>query len=311
MNTPEQDMAQKNQILKFLSGSHAYGTNGPSSDKDYIAVFVPNEEYLLGNRKCESVEFRTNPSASGRQNTKDDVDLVSYALPKYIRMLGANNPTLLETLYYPDRCLLFNSDFGREVLINRDLFVSQKIEDTFLGYALSQKHLLLNKKNRWESLKVAQESIDSLITTGVTYLPVKLTVAIDSEKIWYEFEKGQPISEIKLKIEQLLGAYGHRLDMVKKYGFDLKFAANLPRLMYECLELMTNGTIVFPLKDASIILDIKQGKYTLPQVLELSDYLKSLIQNASLLHKLPNRPDLAKIEALQIKLLKKYMYGLV
>jgi len=142
----EQKIAEKNLILKFLSGSHAYGTQTPESDKDHIGVFIPPERYILGNKRCEQVQIRTNPSDSKKKNTKEDTDTVIYSLPKYLQLLAANNPTVLETLFYEKKNILFCNDFGKRVLDSWKIFASKKAKHTFLGYSYTQKKALTHKR---------------------------------------------------------------------------------------------------------------------------------------------------------------------
>ena len=72
----EQLMAKKNLIYKTIVGSKLYGTFTEDSDTDYIGVFVPDKDYVLGIKRCEQVEDKTNPSSSVKANTKADVDSV-------------------------------------------------------------------------------------------------------------------------------------------------------------------------------------------------------------------------------------------
>ena len=76
-------MVEQNKILEVRHGSWAYGLNTPESDVDTRAIFIPNKEYILGNKKVEQYE-------SGTQ------DFVAYALGKYIRLARDANPNIIE-----------------------------------------------------------------------------------------------------------------------------------------------------------------------------------------------------------------------
>ena len=86
-------------IFRCKVGSSLYGLERPDSDIDYYSVFIPSSEDLLGLQKVEQINNSTKSSSSDRRNNKDDVDDVSYALPKYLHLLLQNNPNIIETIF--------------------------------------------------------------------------------------------------------------------------------------------------------------------------------------------------------------------
>lgn len=140
-------------ILKFLTGSHLYGTNTPVSDKDFVAVFMPTEDELLGLREEHIIEDRTNPSSSGKRNTVKDIDCVYYSLHKFAELARQNNPNIIELLFAPERNVLECDRIGEIFLNNRDLFVSNRCYNTFKGYAQSQRKKLEIKKTNMTGRK--------------------------------------------------------------------------------------------------------------------------------------------------------------
>jgi len=240
-------MAQANLILKIRTGSKLYGTNTENSDSDYLGVFIPNKEYVLGLSKCEQVDYKTNPSDSGKRNTKTDTDMTLYSLPKFIKLCYENNPNILETLFVDKKNLLFCNEYGKRLLESAPLFVSKRVKHRFLGYAHSQRQKILNKN---------------------------------------------PI--------------GTRKEYVEKYGYDVKFASHLIRLISEGLTLLVDGKLMYPIEHNRYIIGIKEGKYELGQVLTKADELESLIEQAYVTSKLPHSPNYEKISELQIKLLEDF-----
>jgi uncharacterized protein len=304
----EEKMAAKNLILKFKSGSHAYGTSTPNSDSDYIGVFMPDEPYVLGNKHCEQVQIRTNPSDSGKQNTSKDSDTVIYSLPKFIKLLTANNPTVLETLYYPQNCLVFANDLGMELLRHRDLFPSKKVKWTYLGYAFTQKKALTHKKERWEALGKALVQLDIWEQERHEKLPVRLELPSDlrEDKTWGQYEKGMAIADIRKILQQHVASYGYRVEDIKKFGFSCKFASHLIRLLDEGLQFLVEGKIDLPLPNNNLVRDIKLGKFKLDQILQMADEKEKLVNEAYIRSNLPHTPNFEAIEELQIRMLKKF-----
>lgn len=303
----EQEMAQKNLILKMEVGSNLYGTATPASDRDYLGVFVPSEEYILGNKRCEQVELRTNPSSSGKRNTKDDVDTVVYSLPKYLHLLAQNNPNILETLFVPKKNLPVHTMLGDRILNLAPVFVSKKVKHTFLGYAFAQKKSLTHKRERFQAIGDALSYLDTLDTRGTEVLPepLNLTSTLREDGTWGMYEKGQPVYLVRSLLEQELLAYGYRVDSIKKYGFDTKFASHLIRLLDEGLQLLAEGTLTFPLPNNNLVRDIKLGKYTLDQVLQIAEDKEKLVEQAYLMSTLPSTPDLEVVNKIQVELIKE------
>jgi uncharacterized protein len=304
----EEKMAERNLILKFKAGSHAYGTSTPNSDSDYIGVFIPDESYVLGNKQCEQVQIRTNPSDSGKQNTSKDSDTVIYSLPKFIKLLTANNPTILETLYYPQNCLIFANDLGKKLLSQRELFPSTKVKWTYLGYAFTQKKALTHKKERWEALQKGLLQLDAWETEGNKTLPVRLELpsVLREDKTWGQYEKGMPIIDIRKTLRQHEAAYGYRLEDIKKFGYSCKFASHLIRLLDEGLQFLIDGRIDLPLPNNNLIRDIKLGKFTLEEILKMADDKEKLVNDAYIKSTLSHSPNLEAIEQLQIEMLKEF-----
>ena len=239
-----QKIAQDNLILKFRAGSHLYGTNGPNSDEDFMGVFMPTKELMLGLSTVDQVEFRTNSTGSGKANTKEDTDYTVYSLPKFIKLLLNNNPNIIELLYAPENCILFCNEFGQKLLDNRDLFLSLRVKNRFLGYAYSQKHKMQSQTR------------------------------IGSRKANFE-----------------------------EFGYDTKFASHLMRLMYFGLELLKEGQLTLPTEHNNYLRDIKEGKFSLQEILEKATQVEQLVEMAYASSTLQKIPDWDAVEKLQIEML--------
>lgn len=245
----EQEMAERNLILKVMVGSNLYGTETENSDKDFVGVFIPDKEYVLGLKTCEQVDFRSNPSDSGHRNDKNDTDCTFYSLPKFIKLCAENNPNIVEILFADKKHILFSNKYGDKLLEAAPLFISKKVKHRFLGYAHSQKQKLLFKQ-----------------------------------------------------------AEGGRVEYYEKYGYDVKFASHLIRLLTEGLELLVDGRLSFPITHNRLVRDIKIGKFKMEEVLAKADQFESLIEEAYVRSTLPYGPDVDKISNLQVNLLETFWY---
>ena len=111
-------------LLAFVRGSHMYGTSNSKSDVDITFVYKqPTDEILRGNY-LEQLNVGGN-------------DIVGYEIQRYIRLLGQNNPNIIESLDIPNECLIYR-DPSMEVFHNQSDWLSKAVEKTILGYADSQ-----------------------------------------------------------------------------------------------------------------------------------------------------------------------------
>ncbi len=131
-----EEFARKNTILKVVAGSHAYGTNLPSSDWDERGIFIDSQERIvLPFEKIEQVQFE-----------KDDV--VVYELSKFMPLLLAQNPNVIELLWTDQKDVLEKTREGDLLIENRKNFLSRQIKDSYVGYAMSQLKRIKGH-NKW------------------------------------------------------------------------------------------------------------------------------------------------------------------
>ncbi len=120
-------------LLKCISGSKAYGLDTPASDTDIRGVFIhfPARFYSL------TYEEQIND---------DRHDVSYYELKRFVELLSKNNPNILELLYTPPECVLYQHPVLEP--LGKIHFLSKLCKNTFAGYAMTQvkKARGLNKK---------------------------------------------------------------------------------------------------------------------------------------------------------------------
>jgi len=113
----------------------------------------------------------------------------------------------------------------------------------------------------------------------------------------------------KLSISKHYGYMGEkRTNIVKKFGYDVKHASHLIRLLRMGIEALQTGRIkVFRDTDADMLMDIKLGKWTLNEVKtyaeELFGSVKTVYKNSTL----PEKPNKNKIERLLMRFITAYI----
>jgi predicted nucleotidyltransferase len=125
-----------NTIYLVRHGSHAYGTNTPTSDEDFKGICIPTKPYFLGaTKRFEQAELH-------------EPDVVIYDIRKFFILAADCNPNALEVLFVDPEDIIHVTDLGEELLENRNYFLSKKVKYTMTGYAVSQlKRIRLHK--RW------------------------------------------------------------------------------------------------------------------------------------------------------------------
>ena len=120
-------------LFEAVSGSRAFGTDHEGSDTDLRGVFIAPSSFHCGLESIEQVG-----------DTKGDE--VYYELSRFISLLLANNPNIVELLYTPSQCIRHRHPAFE--LLKPELFLSKLCRQTFGNYAMSQirKARGLNKK---------------------------------------------------------------------------------------------------------------------------------------------------------------------
>jgi predicted nucleotidyltransferase len=140
MNSKE--MALNNLVYKIRTGSKLYGTNVEKSDDDFLGIFIPNKEYVMGLYKCDQVLLNT------KSNSGEAVDYTIYSLPKFFKLAIDNNPNIIEMFFAPQSQHFLKEELSpwNEIIEKAyPLFISKKAYHTFKGYAYSQKIKMQNK----------------------------------------------------------------------------------------------------------------------------------------------------------------------
>jgi predicted nucleotidyltransferase len=130
-------------ILLTYRGSIAHGMYVPSTDPnsiddiDLLAICVPDPNYYLGLSEYGSrgtVEIKSGPW-----------DIVIYEARKMVSLLAAANPNVVSLLWLNPEHYLSLTPAGEMVIANRNLFMTQRLYESFSGYAQSQFHKMTHQ----------------------------------------------------------------------------------------------------------------------------------------------------------------------
>lgn len=138
-------------VFVTLAGSQAHGTARDGSDVDLRGVFVaPLALRLSLFRTIEQHEgplhgcvgvavderLRAHLTASRALCVK--TESVLFDVAKFLSLCAAANPNALEILFADERDWMYETPAWRRLHRERHRFLSQKVRQTYLGYALAQ-----------------------------------------------------------------------------------------------------------------------------------------------------------------------------
>lgn len=318
------------KILEYRVGSHLYGTNTETSDEDYSGIVLPTEEQIFGFEVLEEIDLSVHSKNAEGKNTSEAKDIKYYELRKFMKLAMENNPNIIEQLFVTPENILYQDEIGKYILSQKHLFPYKGLEKKFIGYAKSQQHKMLIKPQNYSELQITLAILfeyigtDNLadlknrewINNSKTYL-IELKEYLSEKKAPVVFtdsyikigdlniQKNIQIKQAILQIDRRIKLAGNRTELYTKYGFDTKFGSHLLRLLYEGIELLQTGELIFPLKQKDFLIDIKKGKYSVETILatvcELEEDFKLTYKNT----KLPNKPRYNEIQTMCMNILKE------
>ena len=317
IQTPAYDFLRTNEhlgsniILLTLGGSHAYGTNVECSDVDIRGCALNAKDEILTNKNFE-------------QFVNENTDTTIYAFNKLITLLSNVNPNTIELLGCKPEHYLYLSPIGKELLDNRNLFLSKKCIHSFGGYANAQLRRLDNKAVRLVSQSEREVHIlNSIENAAYTFKDRYFQLDDDMIKLYidkseqeeYDTEVFMDINLKHYPLRDYKNMWSEMNNIVKEYSKVGKRNQNaiehnklskhmmhLIRLYLMCLDILNDGEIVtYREKDHDFLMGIRNGKYLdenrqpTAEFFDIVDDLESKLDKAKQTTDLPDNPDYKKI----------------
>ncbi len=98
-----------------------------------------------------------------------------------------------------------------------------------------------------------------------------------------------------------------RRELVMKFGYDCKNAGHLIRLLRMGIEFLSTGELKVEREDATELIEIKRGEWSIDRVNAEADRLFRLADEALVRSQLPPKPDRVGAERLVEKILAEYL----
>ena len=242
--------------LQYLTimGSISYGVSNDSSDIDVYGFSIPSKEIVFPHLNGEILGFgrQTKRFEQYQQHhvmdNDKEYDFTIYNIVKYFQLLMDNNPNIIDSLFTPQRCVLYCSQIGNLVRENRKLFLHKGSWFKFKGYSYSQLHKMRNKKPE-----------------------------------------------------------GKRIETVKKFGYDVKFATHIIRLLNEIEQILIEGDVDLE-RNREQLKSIRRGEWSMDEVEKYFDVKEKSLEELYTKSTLRHKPDEGKIKELLLNCLEMY-YG--
>ncbi len=301
---------KNNVIVETFTGSYLYGTQTNDSDKDYVGIFIPPIDYILGLKSVKEIDASIKSKDENNKNTKSATDKKFYEFRHFVNLAIQNNPNILEILFTNEKSIQNITMLGDFFLKNKHLFPSKRGMARFLGFINSQRRKIFIKPDKLKELKKGYEILIRQNENKTIGEIRNKFVEHDKKHIDIGdlyFESGTYVGRALKIVKNRLDKFTNRKILLEKYGYDTKYASHLIRLLHEGIELVQEHHITFPLKRRKQIIDIKKGKFKLKELVDYSYELEKKLKNAIEISTLEAEPDYEGIEKLVIFIMKYFL----
>ena len=291
-------------IVKMKFGSHLYGTATEASDTDYKGVYMPTIRQIFLNDIPESNQTATKIMSKGQEgikNTKNDVDDEIYSLHKFIKLACEGKTEALDMLHANKESIIISSPTWDEIVKNRSKFYTKNMA-SLIEYGRKQAAKYGIKGSRINDAERVRDYLmkfhpSTKIYTVWNDLPTGNHLNImerDPKGIRQYQVCGRKIQEtVKVEyalsiINKFLEVYGKRAKMAAdNKGIDWKAISHALRAAIQMEEILRYKTLTYPLKQADLLRNIKQGKLDyMTEVAPLLDKQMDIVED------LVNKSDL-------------------
>ncbi len=258
-------------LMQF--GSHLYGTHTAQSDTDLKGVFMPSPRDVYLGKIPKTIQQRTNPNPNGKNN-KEDIDTELYSLHYFVHLACEGQTVAIDMLHAPADMILQKSPVWDTIILRRAEFYTKSL-DAFVNYARRQAAKYGIKGSRLSSAQRVMNFLkerDPKATLGSIWeklpedehaykLPPDPNQFLLYEICGKRFQESTKIGHILPIMDRFCENFGQRaIQAARNEGIDWKAISHALRAAYQVRDLLTKGTIIFPLAEADYLREIKQGR---------------------------------------------------
>lgn len=302
----------RNLILLGLGGSYAYGTYQENSDIDFRGIALNRPSDLLGLTSFEQYE-------------DDNTDTVIYSFNKMVKLLLECNPNTCEILGLEEEQYLIKTGLGQELLDRKALFLSKRAAKSFGGYAGAQLRRLQNaiardalpqQERERHILNSVRNALEDFERRYGGFSKGNIHLYIDkAENPELETEIFVDASCRHMPLRDYENMWSVMHNVVKDYdkigkrnrkkddNHLNKHAMHLIRLFMMAVDILEKGEIITCRRqELDLLLKIRSGgflredKTFVPEFYYILEDYEKRLEKASRESRLPDNPDMEKVE---------------
>lgn len=305
--------------METVFGSHLYGLNTPTSDKDYKGIFLPHPRDILLGKAPKTIDTSTGDKSS--KNTVDDVDRQLYSLTKFISLACDGDTVALDMLHADDSKLIANSEIWQYIRANRWRFYTTELTGLF-GYVRKQAAKYGVKGSRLAALREVVDVLNDTQNEMVVKTPLCNTThrvkvgevshtfptnefcrfVTDTtmksgcqdfyEVLGRKFQSTITVAEMKKSVYKLWDEYGERARQAEaNNGIDWKALSHALRGGMQLIQIYKHGDIVYPLPESDLLKSVKGGNVPFATVQEKLEEVMGEVERLAAISKYPKEVD--------------------
>lgn len=231
-----------------------------------------------------------------------------HELRKFLKLAADSNPNIIEFLYI-DHLIHIETNEWQKIRDNRHLFLSKKARWTFSGYATAQlkkikmhRGYLLNppshRPTREEFGLPAMTKIRPEHQNAIMILPEEWLTESARDEVLKEKQYASALQIWSSYSKWARERNPARKELESKFGFDVKHAMHLIRLVRMGKEILRDGLVIVHRPDADELRGILRGEWTYEQVEGVASTMDEEMDELYKSSPLRDRPDHNGIAAL-------------
>lgn len=267
----ENEHLGKNICLLTLGGSHAYGMSTDTSDVDIRGCVLNRPGEILTGKYYE-------------QFTNEETDTVIYSFNKIVGLMENCNPNVIEMLGCKPEHYLYLSDIGRNLIENKEMFLSKRCVNSFGEYANQQLRRLQNAMARDsypqdEKEKHILNTIRNMkyhlaeVYPGYNEDCFKLYIGTSTKpdletEIFMDFSLNKfPLRDYRgiiAEMNTVINEYSklNKRNMKKDSSHLMKHMAHLLRLYMMAIDILEKKQIItYREEEHNLLMDVRNGRY--------------------------------------------------
>jgi hypothetical protein len=265
---------------------------------------MPSKDEVLLGRIPKSHSHSTGKEES--KNTKDDIEVEIYSFHYFMKLACDGQTVAMDMLHAPEEMILQSSDIWKAIIKNRHKFYTKNLK-SFIDYTRRQASKYGIKGSRINAalqvlellksedpLKKIREIWDELPRIEHCYDIAPDPSGMRQYQVCGKsFQESATIGYVIPILEKFYNDYGRRARLAaENRNIDWKAVSHALRAAYQTREILTENSLIFPLKMAPFLMKVKKGE--LDYLTEVAPVLESLmaeVEELSLSSSLPETVD--------------------